>query len=114
MKRPLRVVDHLGAPPPRPPSIVRLAGRLVSVVDTGDGASGDRFVDALVGVGAVRVDGAVDVNPDMRVVIRGTPQSPQASMRAEVLEETADVVLGSARPAFATHFGSACAHWVNG
>jgi len=113
LKRSLRVVDHSGDPPVSAPSTVNIGGRLVSVVDTGDGASGRRFTDLLVDAGATRVTRGSDANPDMRVVILGTPQSPAATARAEVLEEAADVLLGSARPAFARHFASACARWVN-
>jgi len=83
------------------------------VVDTGDGASGRRFVDLLVDASATRIDSADDADPDMRVVIRGALQSPDRRLPEEVLEETADVVLGSARPAFARLFGSACARRVN-
>ena len=90
-----------------------IGGRLISVADTGDGLSGRRFVDELVEAGAVRADSSDDAKPDTRIVIRGTPKSPEARLRAEAVEEAADLVLGSARPAFARLFTSACARWVN-
>lgn len=93
--------------------MVSIGGRLVSVVDTGDGVASRRFVDLMLDAGARRVDASSDANADMEIVIRGTPKTPEARLRAEVLEQAADLVLGSARPAFARHFDSACAPWVN-
>ena len=113
MKRSLRIVDDSGESSTKTPSIVTIGGQLVSVVDTGDGVASDRFVDALLEVGAAGIAPSEDAPPDLRIVIRGTPTSPEARLRAEVLEEAADVVLGSPRPAFARHFGLACARWVN-
>lgn len=113
MKRPLRVVDDSSGPAPTTPVLVTIGGKVVSVLDTGDGAASLRLVEALVDAGVIRVDSANDAKPDLRIVIRGTPQSAEARLRAEALEEAADVVLGSVRPAFARHFGSTCAHWVN-
>jgi len=112
LKRSLHVVDDSSDPPVRP-SRVAIGGRLVSVADTGDGLSALRFVDGLIEAGAVRVDSSDDAEIDARIVIRGTPKSPEARLRAENVEEGADVVLGSARPAFARLFTSACARWVN-
>jgi len=113
LKRSLHIVDDSREASPKAPSTVRIRGRLVTVVDAGDGVGGDRFVDALVEVGAARVDSARDATPAVRIVIRGAPKSPEGRLRAEALEEAADVVLGSARPAFARYFGLACARWVN-
>jgi hypothetical protein len=113
LKRSLHVIDGSGDPPVRAPSKVAIAGWLVSVADTGDGLSGLRFVDALIEAGAVHADSSDDAELDTRIVIRGTPKSPEARLHAEALEEAVDVVLGSARPAFARLFASACARWVN-
>ena len=113
MKRSLHVIDGSSDPPARAPSRVAIGGRLISVADTGDGLSGRRFVAGLIEAGAVRVDSSDDAEIDTRIVVRGTPKSPEARLRAEAVEEAADVVLGSARPAFARLFTSACAHWVN-
>lgn len=113
MKRLLPIVDDSGASRTKKPSTVTIRGQLVSVVDTGDGVESDRFVDVLLEVGAAVVASSGDATPDLRIVIRGTPASPEARLRAQALEEAADVVLGSPRPAFARHFGLACARWVN-
>lgn len=113
MKRALHVVDDSTDPPVLLPLNVTLAGRLVSVADTGDGLAALRFVDQLVEDGAIPVDPSNDAALDVRVVIRGAPKSPEARRRAEDLEAGAHVVLGSARPAFARLFASACARWVN-
>ena len=113
MKRSLHVVDDSRDPPARAPARLDIGGWLVSVADTGDGASSLRFVDGLIEAGAVPVDSSADLEFDTRIVIRGTPQSPEARLRAEAAEEAADVVLGCARPVFARLFASACARWVN-
>ena len=54
--------------------------------------------------GARRHRTNTEAEPAVRIVVRSTPQSPEARLRAEVLEESADVVLGSPRRAFATRF----------
>ena len=113
MKRSLQVVHDSGEPPVGASRTVAIEGRRVSIADTSDGGPSLRFLDLLVKAGAARVEPEDDTKTDMRVVIRGTPQTPQARLRAEVMEEAADVVLGSARPAFARLFASACARWVN-
>jgi hypothetical protein len=113
LKRSLHVVDETGDPPVHPPRAVAIGGRLVSVVDTGDGRSALRFVDLLVDVGGAQVKLDHDANIDLRVVIRATARSAAARLRAEALEEAADVLLGSARPVFARLFASTCARWVN-
>lgn len=113
MKRSLQVVGDATDPPIPPPSNVTLANRLVSIADTGDGLAALRFVEQLVEVGAIPVDPADDDALDLRVVIRGAPNSLEARRHAEEIEAHADVVLGSARPAFARLFASTCARWVN-
>ena len=113
MKRALHVVDDSGDPPLKPPLLVSVAGRLVSVVDTGDGVASVHFVGALVDAGATRVDSTSGTRRAIGIVIRGRAESFEGRLRAEAVEEAADVVLGSARPGFAGHFASACARWVN-
>jgi hypothetical protein len=113
LKRSLHIVHDFGDIPAKAPSIVSIGGQLVTVVDTGDGVARDRFVDVLVEAGAARVDSGSNTTPELRIVIRRTPASPEGRRRAEVLEAAADVVLGSARPSFARHLGLACARWVN-
>lgn len=113
MKRSLLVLDETGDTPAHPPRAVAIGDRLVSVVDTGDGRSGLRFVDLLVDAGGAQVKLPHDANIDLRVVIRATAKSAAARLRAEALEAASDVLLGSARPAFARLFASTCARWAN-
>jgi len=113
LKRSLHVVDDSGDPPVQAPRAVVIGDQLVSVIDTGERRSSVRFVDLLVDAGAAHVDLARDANIDLRIVVRDAPKTPAARLRVEALEETADVVLGSARPAFARLFVSTCARWVN-
>jgi hypothetical protein len=113
LKRSLRIVDDSSESTTKTPSIVTIEGQLISVVDTGDGVASDRFADALLEAGAAGMAPSGDAPPDLCIVIRGTPTSPEARLRAKVLEEAADVVLGSPRPAFARYFGLVCARCVN-
>jgi hypothetical protein len=113
LKRSLHVVDDSGDPSVQAPRAVVIGDQLVSVIDTGERRSSVRFVDLLVDAGAAHVDLARDANIDLRIVVRDAPKTPAARLRVEALEETADVVLGSARPAFARLFVSTCARWVN-
>jgi hypothetical protein len=113
LKRSLSVVDDDGDPPVQAPRAVALGEQLVSVADTGDGRSADRFIDLLVDAGAARIDSASDAKVDIRVVICEAAKTPETRLRAEAIEDAADLVLGSARPAFARLFASACARWVN-
>lgn len=109
MKRSLQVVDESRDPPVVPVTIVSIGTKRVSIADTGDGIAGRRFVDALLEAGAARLDGGSGPKPDLCIVIRGAPKSPEARLRADVLEEAADLVLGAARPAFAGLLVLACA-----
>ena len=113
MKRSLPLVDEHSETPVAEPTRVRIAGRLASLGDTGGGCRGREFTHSLVEAGATPVDAAEDLAPDTRIVIREASTSADARLRAEALEEAADLVLGSARPAFAGLFASACARWVN-
>jgi hypothetical protein len=113
LKRALHVVDGSGDPPAKAPLVVSIGGRLVSVVDTGNGAASLRFVDVLLDSGAARADSTSEANIELHILIRDAARSPEARVRAETLEQAADVVLGSARLGFARHLASACARWVN-
>ena len=81
--------------------MVTVGRQLVSIADTGDAIASRRFVDALLEAGAAHLDDGSDPKPDLRIVIRGAPKSPEARLRAGLLEEAADLVLGTARPALA-------------
>lgn len=101
MRRPLRILgtpsDELAAPPLR----LDLGSRVLSVVDAHDGQDAARFAGLLVDEGARRLDASAERDVDLFIVIRSTPESPEARLRAEVLEEGADLVLGSPRPSAA-------------
>lgn len=101
MKRSLHVVDESREPPVAPVTTVTIGRKRVSITDTGHGIVSRRFVEMLLEAGAVREDDGSGPKPDLSIVVRGTPQSPEASLRANGLEEAADLVLGAARPAFA-------------
>ncbi len=113
MKRPLHIVGNSTDPVVHAPRAVSIGERLISIAGTGDERSVLQFVGLLVDGGAAPVDLANDARVDTRIVIRGTPNTASAHLRAEALEAAADVVLGSARPAFARLFTSACARWVS-
>ena len=95
------------------PVIVRIGRRLASVIDTGDGTAASRFGDALVRAGGHIVDSESASGPLTRIVIRTPLESPQARLRAEAIELDAELVLGSARSAFAERFVKACAPSAN-
>lgn len=113
MKRSLHVVSEGDVSAALTPSMVIVGNRIVSVTDTGSGADTARFVDALLDAGARRWDAGGDPQPSLRIVIRTAHRSTEARVRAEALEATADLVLGSVRAAFARRFVSACASWAN-
>jgi hypothetical protein len=99
VKRALRLLDQPNDRAPAPPIRLRLGEHVVSVADAHDGAAAKRFATHLETAGAT--DAADGSGEDLRIVIRATPQSPEARLRADVLEEGADLVLGSARASFA-------------
>jgi hypothetical protein len=104
LRRPLPVLDKTAQAPTAFPLHVRIGPRTVSVVDTGDGNASRRFADALAQAGGTLLDPSEDVGADIRIVIRGNPLSQQGRLRAEALEESADVVLGSDRASFARYY----------
>lgn len=99
MKRALHVVGEPTDRAPSEPICVRFDGRVLSVADAHDGTVAERFVSYLKDAGGTEVYGAAEA--DFRIVIRSTPQSLEARSRAEVIEQTADLVLGSVRPVVA-------------
>ena len=106
MKRTLQVVEGPVVPPTRH---VMLGATRIAIDDGGTGEGSARFAQALIDAGAQPVELDAGVQPDVRVVVRGTATTRDARLRSRALEERADLVLGSARPAFAAHFASACA-----
>lgn len=111
MKRTLRIVDGEA---PAPTRHVIVGGARVSIDDTGDGTGAARLVEALVGAGGSLIDTADDRRADFRIVVRGETPSRESRVHAEALEREADLVLGSARTAFAGYFASACAGRATG
>jgi len=109
LKRPLQVVDESRDPPVAPVTMITIGTKRVSITDTGDGIASRRFVDTLLEAGAAHQDDRSGPKPDLRIVVRDTPRSPEARLRADVLEAAADLVLGAARPAFARLLVSAWA-----
>ncbi|KPK15570.1 MAG: hypothetical protein AMJ62_08640 [Myxococcales bacterium SG8_38] len=113
MKRALQILGGNASARSAPPVFVRVGSRIVSVSDAGDGSAARTFVASLTAAGAEPIDREIEPRPDDRLVIRTTPASPEAQLRAEALEEAADVVLGSVRPTFAVLFAAACARGAN-
>jgi hypothetical protein len=102
-----RTLQLLGEPKDRTPADpihLRLGEQVVSVADAHDGVAAKRFASYLRAAGATAVSGAA--GRELRVVIRSTPQSREARLRADVMEEGADLVLGSARASFAQRFSA--------
>jgi hypothetical protein len=109
LKRALQILGGTASAGPAKPVLVRVGSRIVSVTDAGDGSAARAFAAALAAAGAEPVDPETEPRPHDRLVIRTAPASPEAQLRAEALEEAADVVLGSVRPTFAALFAAACA-----
>ncbi len=101
MKRPLRILGEPNDQHATPAVQLQLGGRVLSVADAHDGRAATGFSELLVAAGAQRIDESPDGHVDLCIVVRSTPESREARLRAEVLEEGADLVLGSARPVFA-------------
>ena len=102
MRRPLTILGVPSDREPAEPITVDVGGRLVSIADAHDGSAARRFASMFEDVGARVHEANAPEEPVFRIVVRSTPQSPEARLRAEVIEETADLVLGSPRQAFAT------------
>lgn len=104
MKRTLRVVGTPVDVDAAEASRVEVGIVVVSIADAHDGTEAARFARFLVDAGAKPAPANLEGRREYRIVIRSTPESPEAHVRAEVLEESADIVLGSARAAFASAF----------
>lgn len=100
MKRSLPIAGKPGNVAPADPTFVQLGGLVLRIADAYDGRAAVRFAQMLIREGAVALTESTE-RPDMTIVVRTTPTSPEAHLRAESLERTADLVLGSAREAFA-------------
>ena len=104
MKRPLELLvdsDDDRVPPPR---VLCVGGTILVVFDEADGRASGRFAAWMDEAGATELDEEIETeaNPDtLRIVIRAPAPTANARKRAQALEAAADVVLGSARPAFA-------------
>jgi hypothetical protein len=100
LKRSLPLAGKPGEAAPADPRFVRLGGLVVRVADAYDGRAAKQFADMLIREGAVALTESTE-RSDMTIVIRTTPTSPEGHLRAEALESGSDLVLGSAREAFA-------------
>lgn len=101
MRHPLPILGVPGDVEPSAPVFVELGELIVRVADAHDGSASRRFAELLMRAGG-RPPSEPPQRADVDIVIRSTPESPEAQLRAEVLEESAHFVLGSPREAFAT------------
>ena len=101
MRRPLPILGVPGDVEPSAPALVMLGDVRVRIADAHDGRACRRFAELLIRAGG-RASRDLSHQADLDIVIRSTPESREAQLRAEVLEEAADFVLGSPREAFAT------------
>ncbi len=108
MKRSLQVLGEARQEQAGATRYVRLGTKTVSIVDTGDGCDARRFTGALVEAGGVELPLEPSPHVDERIVIRAAETSAKLRLRAQTWEESADVVLGSPRPVFASLFAAAC------
>jgi hypothetical protein len=99
LKKPLPILGEADDREPAEPRFVAIGNQVISISDAHVGAQASEVAQQLVKAGAVVVDGAPV--PTLRIVVRSTPRSAEARLRAEALEREADVVLGEPRPAFA-------------
>lgn len=97
MKRALRVVGEPSDRAPADPVAVAVGSTLVSVADAHDGAAARRFAQLMVDSGGRWLDHDRTADVDFRIVVRSSPESPEARLRSEVWEEAADLVVGSVR-----------------
>ncbi len=99
MKRPLAIVGQDRGATAFEPVALRVGHTKLRIADTGDGGSAAVFADMLVAAGAERVphDGAPQ--SCVYIVVRALTTGSHSNEREQ--ESEADLVLGSARPAFA-------------
>lgn len=104
LKRSLEVLVELEGEPVPPPQVLRAGDTRVTVMDAGDGSASRRLASCLVDAGAtpLEVERETDAHLEqIRIVIRAAARTADARRRSTALEATADLILGSARPAFA-------------
>lgn len=104
MRRSLEVLVESDGDLIAPPQILRARDTTLAVFDEGDGSAAIRLASCMTEVGATQVDTGPEVEanlPAIRIVIRARALTAEARKRAVALEAAADVLLGSARPAFA-------------
>lgn len=100
MKRSLPIVEGSLDPRPPEPIVVHLGGSRVIVSDGQDGAQARGFANLLVDQGGTE-EKTEHAGPTVTIAIRSGGTSRESRIRADALEESADFVLGSVRPAFA-------------
>ena len=103
MKRSLEVVDTAAEPTNTVTLELDLGQTTVLVSEVGDGQEAARFAEMLAAEGGTPATEAKGGRP-LQIVVRSTLRDRDALRRRAELEASADVVLGSARPAFA--------HWL--
>ena len=104
LKRSLEVLVEPDGERIAPPRVLCAGDTLLTVIDEGDGTASSRLASFLVEAGATLHDPgrAPQTNLDgLRIVIRAPALTVDGRHRAAALEAGAEVVLGSARPAFA-------------
>ena len=100
MKRPIAIVgQHRGATTIEPVAL-RVGQTDLRIADTGDGQSAAVFADMLVASGAERIPDDGSSQSSVYIVVRA-PTSANPSNEREEKQSEADIILGSARPAFA-------------
>ncbi len=104
MKRSLHILGESRDTAAAVPVLVVIGTRLVAIEDPHDGVRAHQLAELLVREGGAWAEPSETGSADLRIALRSTPESNEARLRAEVLEETADLVLGSVRPAFARRF----------
>jgi len=104
LKRSLEVLVEPDGERIAPPRILRAGDTLLTIIDEGDGGASNRLAFSLAEAGATPLEAGLEAEANlegMRIVIRAPALTVDARHRAVALEAAADVVLGSARPAFA-------------
>ena len=99
MRTSLPILGDIEDREPAAPRFVTIGAELLAIADAHLGRDAEELAEQLVAAGAQPVDG--EPIPSLRVVVRSTPRSSEARLRAETLEREADVIVTAARPAFA-------------
>ncbi len=104
MKRSLELLVEPGGERIVSPRVLRAGDTTLTVIDAGDGSASRRLASWLAEAGAIPLDAESQGEgnlEEIRIVIRAPTLTVDARRRAAAVEAGADVVLGSARPAFA-------------